>query len=110
METFRMNRKAELIKLLELEPKDSFLRYACALEIGKEGDLDSACELLEQLKSDDPNYLGLYHQLANYYLQQNKEEQALAILEEGIELAKKAGNKKAQNEMSELHWMYSDDD
>ena len=95
METFKMNRKTELIKLLELEPKDSFLRYAYALEIGKEGDLDSACKLLEHLKSDDSNYLGLYHQLANYYLQQNKEEQALVILEEGIELAKKAGKQKS---------------
>jgi len=105
-----MNRKKEITKLLSQEPKDSFLRYALALEVGKEGNLNTACEMMESLKEDDPSYLGLYHQLANYYLQLNKEENALNILKEGIALAKQLKNQKAYNEMSELHWMYSDED
>lgn len=105
-----MSRKDDLLKFLEDEPNDSFLNYAYALEVGKEGDLKVACDLLETLKSADPRYLGLYHQLANYYLQRDLEEKALLVLDEGMILAKELKNQKAYNEMSELHWMYSDED
>lgn len=105
-----MSRKAQLLAMIEADPNDPFLIYALALEVAKEGNIAEAIKTLEALKMSHPDYLGLYHQLAQWQLQSERYDEGLETLSEGIIIAKDQGNLKASNEMKDTHWQYSDED
>lgn len=94
-----MNRRAEIEKMLEEDPKDPFLIYALALEDGKDGKLNDAVTKIELLLLDQPDYLGAYYQLGQWYEQMDEGEKAKRIYGHGILLAKKLGNKKTEGEL-----------
>ena len=94
------DRKQAIEEMLLQNPKDSFLNYAMAIEQEKVGNNLDAISTLKNLKNIDPQYLGLYLKLAQLYLEINNENDALAILREGITVAKFQKNKKAEGELN----------
>ena len=55
-----MDRVAQIKALLELEPEDSFLKHALALEYIKRGDDMLARTLFEEVLARDAGYVGSY--------------------------------------------------
>jgi Tfp pilus assembly protein PilF len=94
-----MNRLAALLEMLAESPNDSFLRYGIALEYAKADDRKKAIQLIEELIVDQPEYLGAYYQLGQYYEQENESEKAADIYQRGMTLAEKQGNKKTLGEL-----------
>ena len=94
-----MTRRKQLEELLKEDSNDAFLQYGLALEDAKEGEVLGAASRLEKLLKDQPEYLGAYYQLGQWYEQLSEIEKAKAIYELGIVLAKKLGNKKTEGEM-----------
>ncbi len=96
-----MDRKKALLEMLEATPNDAFLIYALALEEHKAGNLDLAITMLEELKLNQPEYLGTYYQLGKW--QESKEEwsKAIGTYKEGILHAKAAKADKIYRELAE---------
>ena len=63
-----MNRIEILRGFLEDNPKDSFSRYALALEYVKAGQSDDAVREFETVKKNNPDYVATYFQLGQLYL------------------------------------------
>jgi tetratricopeptide (TPR) repeat protein len=95
------DRLSQLEELLKEDPHDSFLQYGIALEHAKKGNIREAIVRIEKLLSEKPDYLGAYYQLGQYYEAENKTEEAVAIYERGILLARKNKNNKTLNELRE---------
>lgn len=95
------NRLQVLLDLLQSSPDDSFVLYALAKEYEKADQAQEALAYYLRLKSTDPEYLALYYHLGKLYedtLEQPQE--ALDIYQEGIELAKKKGDRHTLAELS----------
>lgn len=97
-----MNRKEQILQMLQADAEDAFLRYALALEFEKEANILEAIKTLQALKSSSPSYLGLYLKLAQLLTEINQLAEASMVLHNGISLAKEQGNRKAQGELNEL--------
>jgi tetratricopeptide (TPR) repeat protein len=85
--------------MLKEDPKDPFLLYAIALEHAKNGEREKAIGLVEELLATQPDYLGAYYQLGQWFEQEMENEKAISVYEKGIVLAKKLGNKKTEGEL-----------
>lgn len=95
-----MNKRTAYLKQLINEGKaDSFARYAYALELKKEGDVDDALAAFESLRSNDPNYLPQYLIAGQMLLDCDRVEEAKAWLEPGLQIAKAQGDGKAAGEI-----------
>ena len=98
-----MDRIPKLKELLQLTPKDSFLRHALALEYIKLGEDASARELFDGILLDEPGYVGSYYHLGKL-LERNQEiDAAIVVYEKGMEAAMKAGEKHAYGELRGAH-------
>jgi tetratricopeptide (TPR) repeat protein len=89
----------QLRELLKQSPNDSFLRHAMALELEKTGEDLQAILTFKGLLADDPAYVGSYYQLGRLLEKVAEPDQAILWYEKGIEYARKAGEKRAQNEL-----------
>ncbi len=96
-----MPRFQQITEMLKNEPNDSFLNYALALEYAKINDVKKAIELIEELLIRDENYLGAYYQLGKYYEQTEQQQNAIAIYQKGVLIAKQQNNRKAVGELNE---------
>ncbi|MCC6818165.1 MAG: hypothetical protein IT245_04680 [Bacteroidia bacterium] len=94
-----MDRKSQIINMLELNPSDVFLRYALAMELVSENLTSQAIDSLVQIKISNPEYLPIYYQLGKLYESQNLNDLAIESYEQGMELA--ALNNEAKT-LSEL--------
>jgi tetratricopeptide (TPR) repeat protein len=95
------SRLEALKKFLEEEPNDIFTRYAIALEYASMQNLPEAIAKLEEVIAFDPNYVPAYQQLGSYLRQAGRKDDALKILERGIQVAALVGDTHAQGEMQE---------
>ena len=82
-------------------PEDPFYPYAIAMEL-RNSNPSQSLALLESVVSNFPDYLPSYFQLANLYLDQQKTEAAVQILETGITLATKQSDRKTMAELKQL--------
>lgn len=103
-----MSRIEQLLEMLKGDPDDSFLNYALALEFAKQGNIDTAIDLVEKIIARDENYLGAYYQLGKFYEQSLQVEKAIESYQKGIEIAKKQNNRKALGELNEALLMLED--
>jgi len=103
------NRLKMIEDMLSTNPNDSFLKYAAALEHKKLGHLQIAIQLLENLRTEDPVYLGTYYQLGKLYEEDNQNEQAIAVYRNGKEIAEAKNDVKAMGELSEALMILDDD-
>ena len=89
------------MKMLEVEPADSFLNYALALEYASANNITKAIQLMEEILQRDNGYLGAYYQLGNYYELAKQPEKAINTYKKGIEVAIRQKNRKTQMELKE---------
>jgi tetratricopeptide (TPR) repeat protein len=90
-----------LKKLIQMDPSDTFSRFALALEHKEEKPVE-AVQLFEELLKLDPDYVPAYFQAGLTRLDQNDFDQARDWLERGIEVAQKVGDDHALGEMQEV--------
>jgi Tfp pilus assembly protein PilF len=96
-----MNRVEILKGFLEQDPKDSFSRYALALEYVKAGQSEDARREFEFVRDNDPAYVATYFQLAQLYRNLGLKHDAEKTYRTGITAAAKAGDGHTQSELEE---------
>ena len=89
----------KLESYLKIDPKDTFTRFALALEYIKLDNLDKACRLFEEIVADDPDYVGTYYHLGGLYYKLKRAEDAIHTYRQGMEIAKKSGDQHALSEL-----------
>jgi tetratricopeptide (TPR) repeat protein len=104
------SRLEQLQQMLKEEPLDPFLNYAIALEHAKNGDVQKAITIIEEVLMRDENYLGAYYQLGKYYEENDQKEKAISTYKKGIEIAKKQNNRKTLGELNTALMLLEDED
>lgn len=94
-----MERINKIQEMLKANPTDSFLNHALALEYIKLGDDAAAQNLFEQLLEREPGYVGSYYHLAKLLERNGKEQEAIAVYEKGMHMAKEKGDQHAFGEL-----------
>ena len=95
-------RRQKLEAFLATNPNDAFTRYGVALECVKEGDLASAESHFRFLLQSNPDYVAGYQMYAQTLAQNERGEDAKAILAQGIQAAIRQRNEHARSEMEGL--------
>jgi tetratricopeptide (TPR) repeat protein len=106
-----MSRIDQIRQFLQDSPNDSFLRYALAQELQKQGDVEAAKEAYLWLTDNQPSYVATYYHLGKLLIAQGEKEAALAWFNLGIEYAKAAKELHALSELqsAKLELEYEDD-
>jgi Tfp pilus assembly protein PilF len=94
-----MNRIEILKTFLEQDPRDSFSRYALALEYVKAGRPDDARREFETVRENDPGYVATYFQLGQLYRTLGLKHDAEKCLRQGVVAATKAGDEHTRSEL-----------
>ena len=94
-----MERIEKLKQFLIVNPNDSFVQHAMALEYIKLGNDEEARGLFEEILNRKPEYIGSYYHLAKLLERNDKTEEAIKVYEKGMEEAKKAGENHAYGEL-----------
>lgn len=92
---------SKLAGYLKKNPKDSFSKFALALELLKQNDVNKAKLLFESILEQDPEYLGVYYHLGKLYGQIGLLKQSRDLFLEGIVLAKKQQNHRTETELTD---------
>jgi predicted Zn-dependent protease len=95
-------RRLKLEEFLATNPNDAFSRYGLALECVKEGDIAAAETHFRALIEANPDYVPGYQMYAQTLAQNDRGEEAKALLTRGIEAAIRKGNPHARSEMEAL--------
>jgi Tfp pilus assembly protein PilF len=90
---------SQLEKLLGTPRDGALLRYSLGLEHAKAGNHARAIEYLRDAVARDPLYSAAWKALGKALTDQSPEE-ALRAYRQGIEAAKKKGDRQAEKEMS----------
>lgn len=88
--------------MLAADPGDAFLRYGLSQELDKEGLHDRSLELLAGLMRDATPYVPAFFMAGQQFARLNRVDEARAVLRDGIEAARQAGNSHAAGEMAEF--------
>jgi len=97
----RTARMDQIEAMLADEPKDTFLRYALALEYRSAGETSLAAEKLRELLADEA-YVPAYLMAGQLWIALGDLELAAETLRTGMGAAKSQGNEHAWGEMSGL--------
>ena len=89
-----------LRKLLGTARDGALLRYSLGLEYQKAGDLESAASQLREAVSRDPGYSAAWKLLGKVLEQRALPGEALAAYRDGIEAARRKGDRQAEKEMT----------
>ncbi len=106
-----MSRIDQIRQFLQDSPNDSFLRYALAQELQKQGNVEAAKEAYLWLTDNQPSHVATYYHLGKLLIAQGEKEAALAWFNLGIEHAKAAKELHALSELqsAKLELEYEDD-
>lgn len=96
-----MNRLEQLRQFIHDDPNDPFNYYALALEYAK-SDVETAITQFRDLMLKYPDYLPAYYQAGNLFEAMGNREQAVAVLEKGIALAKQQQQYKTLRELQSV--------
>lgn len=96
------DRLAQLEKLHDADPNDPFVTYGIALEHGKAGAFDQALGWLDKTLAIDAQYCYAYYQKAKMFSELGEDAKARAVLNEGIAIARQAGNADATHAAEEM--------
>jgi tetratricopeptide (TPR) repeat protein len=94
------NRLTLLLDLLANNPTDAFTLFAIAKEYEGAGNDAQALDFYQQLRTTDPNYVGLYYHLGKLHERLGTPEAALETYRTGMEVAKKARDFHALSELA----------
>jgi Tfp pilus assembly protein PilF len=75
------------------------LKHALALEYIKLGNDTDARQQFEELLAHEPGYVGSYYHLGKLLERAGAEQEAVAVYEKGMEMAKAENNRHAYNEL-----------
>src|SRR6266852_378471 len=89
-----------LTQFLEQNPGDAFARYGLAMEYSKVGQTEQALAEFKRLLELHPDYTNGYFMAAQTLERTGRTSEAKKMLENGVEAAKRTGNKHALSEMS----------
>jgi predicted Zn-dependent protease len=92
--------RTQLEELLKADPEDVFLQYALAKACVSEGDIDQAVSRFEAVIARDPNYVPAYFQMGQALAENERPDEARAIVARGIDVARAVGDQHAQSEMT----------
>lgn len=95
-----MKRLEQLKSLLADAPGDSFITFAIAKEYEKTGDTDEALKHYLMIVEHDPQYVGLYYHLGKLYEERGDIPTAISTYEQGMNIAKAAGDDHAYSELA----------
>lgn len=93
------SRVATLKEVLAANPNDAFARYALGLEYSGAGETDAALAEFQLLLASHPDYTNGYFMAAQALARADRNEEACALLRQGIESARRTRNQHAQAEM-----------
>ncbi len=93
------SRVATLKQVLEANPEDAFARYALGLEYSGAGDTDAALTEFQRLLASHPDYTNGYFMAAQTLARAERDDDARAMLQQGIESARRTRNQHALAEM-----------
>lgn len=94
------DRLSMLTEFLEQNPGDAFARYGLAMEYSKAGQTEQALSQFHKLLQLHPDYTNGYFMAAQTLQRAGRTAEAKKMLENGIEAAKRTGNKHALSEMA----------
>ena len=94
-----MDRVAKLKEFLTINPNDSFVQHALALEYVKLNDDEEARKLFESILNRDENYIGSYYHLARLLERIDRKDEAKKWYEKGMIKAREAGDQHTYNEL-----------
>jgi tetratricopeptide (TPR) repeat protein len=89
-----------LAQFLEQNPGDAFARYGLAMEYSKAGQTEQALAEFGKLLQLHPDYTNGYFMAAQALQRAGRTPEAKKMLENGLEAAKRTGNKHALSEMT----------
>lgn len=89
-----------LTEFLKANPGDAFALYGLAMEYSTAGDTERALEEFGRLLEMHPDYSNGYFMAAQVLERTGRTAEAKKMLEEGIESARRTGNKHALSEMT----------
>lgn len=95
------DRLEALLGFLAKDPDDSFTRYAVGLEFLKNGNALEGERYLRQTIERDATYIPAYHQLGQFYARQGRDDEAVAVYTNGIQVATAQGDMHARSEMED---------
>ncbi len=104
-----INRLEKLLEFAAQEPDDAFLKYALATEYLRLEETDKALEFYQNLTKNHPNYVGTYYHFGKLLETLNQKQEALAIYQTGMDVARKAKNQHALNELMGVYNMLNDE-
>jgi Tfp pilus assembly protein PilF len=95
------SRTAENLEKLLGTPRDgALLRYSLGLEYAKQGDSARAIDQLREAVARDPSYSAAWKALGRLLAEAAREGEALEAYRQGIEAARKRGDRQAEKEMA----------
>ncbi len=92
-------RLQHLLNLFSEDESDAFILFALAKEYEKLGDFELAIDHYEKLRSNDPEYVGLYYHLGMLHQELEDYTEAMEVYVQGIAIAKKIGDQHALSEL-----------
>ena len=99
MEEEEKSRLEQFKEFVEMDPSDTFSRYALAIEYMSVPDYAEAVRNFEEVIRLDSSYSAAYFQAAIASRNLQQIEQARRFLQTGIEVAEKKGDWHARDEM-----------
>lgn len=95
-----MNERIEKLKeFLKASPADCFLNHALALEYVKLGNDEEARKLFETNINNDSSYVATYYHLGKLLERMGVQQEAIAIYEQGMKIAREAKDMHTYNEL-----------
>lgn len=91
----------KLATYIKNNPEDSFSKFALALEFLKDDQLSKAQILFEDIQQKDPKYDGVYYHLGKLYERNDRQEEALKMYKQGVQVAAENGHKRNTKELKE---------
>ena len=94
-----MSRLEKLQQFLDLDPNDSFTKYAIGLEYAAIKEYPAAIAAFEDLIAKDREYVATYYQLAEAYRITGEKGKAKKTYLDGIAIARKVNDLHAASEL-----------
>ncbi len=99
---FAMDRLQMLKDLLAQDPNNQLARYGLGMEYSSHGDVDAAVSEFKSLLQINPDYANAYFMAAQTLSNADRKDEAKELLRQGIEAAKRAKNRHAEDEMTAM--------
>lgn len=96
-----MSRRAQIESLLLDDPRDTFLRYALAMEHLAEKNWEPALQIFAELQTDQPPYVPAFFMAAQQLTKLGRIDEARTALRTGIDQARSQSDGHAAGEMSQ---------